>query len=1224
MAGITGGIPITSFISPTDTADQYATHNSLYGKGGWKEVADLTERNAITSLRRTEGMAVSVLSDGKVYRLIGGTGNANWVEFIGSATGATGTTGPQGPIGSIGPTGLVGNPGSPGVTGPTGSAGPTGATGSQGPTGVAGVQGSTGSPGDTFTPLGVQVDLTALHALPSPTLLDTWVLQSTDELYVYDPSSGGADAFGWVNMGAIQGPQGIAGPQGPTGLGVTGVTGPTGLSGAAGVTGPAGATGATGSTGAGITGPTGPAGAASSTGATGPIGVTGPAGATGSTGATGAGVTGSTGATGLTGPTGRTGLTGLTGPTGRTGATGLTGPTGAASFVPGPAGPTGPTGVDGSTGATGESITGPTGPTGAPSSITGPTGVTGATGAGVTGPTGPIGLTGPTGVTGAGVTGPTGPTGLTGPTGVTGAGVTGPTGSIGIGYVLSSGTTATTGVGVKSFTVDKDASNSAFSIGNRVRVSSGFTIWMEGLITSYAGTSFIVDVDALSSSGITIANWAIDIAGLVGVTGPTGRTGSTGPTGAASSVAGPTGPTGVTGASFTGPTGATGFTGPTGITGNYGGDSLRFNISSYSTSGVPPTGGMYFSSSTMAASSGLFFSTTDADGASITPWLQAAFASTSSIKGNFRISRLGRTTDYADYQITSGSTGAGVGSFNVAYVAGTGTIASGSEIMVSFVRSGDRGSTGLTGITGATGVTGASITGPTGPASTVAGPTGVTGGTGITGPTGAQGNKGGLQYKFNSSISYPPGTGNFQFNSGATGSITNGYINYYTSDGGNMVGLLVQFVLPGFMLVQSNTNGDPTYAAFRINSGGSVTNEVSYNLTYLSGDLPANGEDCIITFSKNGTTGATGVTGATGATGLTGPTGAAGTNGTVGTTGPTGAAGSNGVTGVTGVTGRTGNTGMTGLDSANSLRWTWNGSTGGGSAPTNQFNVTSSSASLSNISVLWINDTPSSGPSAATWLAALKADFDAGKPCYIQIRDTVTQNNLGTYTVSSNSYSIPNSVIGLTALNGNGSLVLNTPYSISWQSNGATGRTGPTGAAGTNGSVGPAGATGPTGRTGNTGATGATGAAGTSITGPTGPTGTVSPYAPPASNTASGEIAFFGSGSGFTAGNIYYLNSSLTWTPANSSTTANSLGMLAVAMGTSAGNGMLIRGYARYANPSYTGSTSGSTLYVALSNGAFTGTAPSTSGNVVRIIGYNVANATTIYFNPDQTWVELV
>ena len=48
MAKISGGIPVTSFISPTDDTDTFATHNEEYGKGGYRTVDNATERQAIT------------------------------------------------------------------------------------------------------------------------------------------------------------------------------------------------------------------------------------------------------------------------------------------------------------------------------------------------------------------------------------------------------------------------------------------------------------------------------------------------------------------------------------------------------------------------------------------------------------------------------------------------------------------------------------------------------------------------------------------------------------------------------------------------------------------------------------------------------------------------------------------------------------------------------------------------------------------------------------------------------------------------------------------------------------------------------------------------------------------------------------------------------------------------------------------------------------------------
>lgn len=69
MASIPGSVTVTGFIAPTDSLDSYPTHHEVYGKGGFRAVADLTERNAIPSDRRKEGMLVHVLSNGTTYQL---------------------------------------------------------------------------------------------------------------------------------------------------------------------------------------------------------------------------------------------------------------------------------------------------------------------------------------------------------------------------------------------------------------------------------------------------------------------------------------------------------------------------------------------------------------------------------------------------------------------------------------------------------------------------------------------------------------------------------------------------------------------------------------------------------------------------------------------------------------------------------------------------------------------------------------------------------------------------------------------------------------------------------------------------------------------------------------------------------------------------------------------------------------------------------------------------
>ena len=337
---------------------------------------------------------------------------------------------------------------------------------------------------------------------------------------------------------------------------------------------------------------------------TGPQGPAGPVGATGPTGATGSqGVTGATGAIGPQGPqgvAGTTGATGTTGPQGPIGNTGATGPQGVA-------GPTGTTGATGPAGATGAQ--GPIGNTGATGAI-GPAGATGATG-----PQGTIGNTGPAGPTGAtGAAGTAGATGATGPTG--------PTGATGAGYGGSSTTSNTIATGSKTFTTQ---SGLAYVAGERVRVANSATTYVEGTVTSYTGTSLVLNADRAVGSG-TLTSWTIGVAGdqgaagatgttgatgpqgPIGNTGATGATGATGPQGVAGTTgaAGPAGTTGATGAQGPiGNTGATGATGPAGATGATGPQGTAGPTGATGPQGPAGTNGTNGTNATVTASNGV-------------------------------------------------------------------------------------------------------------------------------------------------------------------------------------------------------------------------------------------------------------------------------------------------------------------------------------------------------------------------------------------------------------------------------------------------------------------------------------------------------------------------------------------------------------------------------------------------------------------------------------------
>ena len=92
MAEILGKINLTGTIAPTDTLDVYPTHEAKYGHGGYREVADNTERDAIPTDRRSNGMIVFVQSSGIEYRLDSGLTNSDWV-IVSSSSGGVNISG---------------------------------------------------------------------------------------------------------------------------------------------------------------------------------------------------------------------------------------------------------------------------------------------------------------------------------------------------------------------------------------------------------------------------------------------------------------------------------------------------------------------------------------------------------------------------------------------------------------------------------------------------------------------------------------------------------------------------------------------------------------------------------------------------------------------------------------------------------------------------------------------------------------------------------------------------------------------------------------------------------------------------------------------------------------------------------------------------------------------------------------------------------------------------
>jgi hypothetical protein len=140
-------------------------------------------------------------------------------------------------------------------------------------------------------------------------------------------------------------------------------------------------------------------------------------------------------------------------------------------------------------------------------------------------------------------------------------------------------------------------------------------------------------------------------------------------------------------------------------------------------------------------------------------------------------------------------------------------------------------------------------------------------------------------------------------------------------------------------------------------------------------------------------------------------------------------------------------------------------------------------------------------------------------------------------------------------------------------------------------------------------------------------TDTLSYTYPTATNQYNGEIVTFGSfntaNGAIAAGDvIVYTTAGVNsgWMRAQGNITY-SKGMLGIAMGTSASDGILIKGFAR--NAAFASGGLGSPLYLSpTSAGDTTNVIPSSTNNVVRIVGY-MLNPTNdeIFFDPDKSWV---
>lgn len=79
------GTNVIAPVVPFDTADVHPSHEARYGKGGYRTVATLVERDAIPAPRREAGMLVFVAADETTWRLADDL--ATWQAYTADGSG---------------------------------------------------------------------------------------------------------------------------------------------------------------------------------------------------------------------------------------------------------------------------------------------------------------------------------------------------------------------------------------------------------------------------------------------------------------------------------------------------------------------------------------------------------------------------------------------------------------------------------------------------------------------------------------------------------------------------------------------------------------------------------------------------------------------------------------------------------------------------------------------------------------------------------------------------------------------------------------------------------------------------------------------------------------------------------------------------------------------------------------------------------------------------------
>ena len=116
------------------------------------------------------------------------------------------------------------------------------------------------------------------------------------------------------------------------------------------------------------------------------------------------------------------------------------------------------------------------------------------------------------------------------------------------------------------------------------------------------------------------------------------------------------------------------------------------------------------------------------------------------------------------------------------------------------------------------------------------------------------------------------------------------------------------------------------------------------------------------------------------------------------------------------------------------------------------------------------------------------------------------------------------------------------------------------------------------------------------------------------------EVITLGGTSNIIQGAVFY-KTSTSWGAANATSAGlAAYGFLGVSRGGNMADGFVTRGIVYVGSDP--GGSVGDLVYLSTTNNRLTTTAPSTSGNIVRVVGHKVGT-NLVYFNPSTNWVEL-